>query len=110
VQRDSEAFDRVMQAFKRPRAERGPYVEEAMHGAAEVPMQVLERTVAMLARMEALQIPPRYGSDLAVAKALSEAAKTGALANVRENLHSIASAEFITGIRQRLAEVGLSAE
>ncbi len=110
VERDSEAFERVMQAFKRPKPERGPYVEEAMRGAAEVPMQVLERASAMLARMEALQIPARYGSDLVVGKALAEAAKKGALANVRENLHSIGSAEFIAGLKQRLGALGLSAE
>jgi glutamate formiminotransferase / formiminotetrahydrofolate cyclodeaminase len=110
VQRDSDAFDRVMQAFKRPRPERGPYVEEALQGATEVPMQVLERAVAMSARMDALQIPSRYGSDLAVAKALAEAAKTGALANVRENLRTIASAEFTAAMRQRLAGLELSAE
>jgi glutamate formiminotransferase / formiminotetrahydrofolate cyclodeaminase len=110
VQRDSDAFDRVMQAFERPRAERAPYVEEAMHGAAEVPMQILERAVAMLARMDALHVPSRYGADLAVAKALAEAAKTGSLTNVRENLHTIARAEFIAAMRQRLARLGLSAE
>src|SRR5215472_5492973 len=82
VDRDAEAFNRVMAAYKRPKDERAPYVEEALHGAAEVPLEVLERAAAMTARLVALQIPAKFGSDLAVAKALAAAAKTGVLENV----------------------------
>ena len=57
-----------MAAYKRPKTERAPFVEEALHGATEVPLQTLERASAMLARMEALQIPARYASDLMVAQ------------------------------------------
>ncbi len=71
-----------------------PFVEEALHGAAEVPLEVLERLAAMMARLDALQIPARFGSDLAVAKALAAAAKAGALENVRINLESIHDQEF----------------
>jgi formiminotetrahydrofolate cyclodeaminase len=77
-------------------------VEEAMHGATEVPLQVLERASAMLARMEALQIPARYASDLAVGKALTAAAKTGAMENVRINLESIQDEKFRVSIEARL--------
>src|SRR4030095_11992866 len=79
VDRDAEAFNHVMAAYKRPKDERAPYVEGALHGAAEVPLQVLERAAAMQKRLGALQIPAKFGSDLAVAKALIVAAKTGAL-------------------------------
>ncbi len=48
VELDSEAFQQVMAAYKRPKEERAPFVEEALHGAAEVPLQVLERAAAML--------------------------------------------------------------
>ena len=51
VERDAEAFQRVMAAYKRPKDERGPFVEEALHGAAEVPLEVLERASAMLTRL-----------------------------------------------------------
>src|SRR5438309_4374603 len=64
VDRDAEAFNRVMDAYKRPKAERGPYVEEALHGAAEVPLQVVERAAAMQARLDALDIPAKFASDL----------------------------------------------
>ena len=43
VDRDAEAFNQVMLAYKRPKAERAPFIEEALHGAAEVPLQVMER-------------------------------------------------------------------
>ena len=107
VDRDAEAFQRVMLAYKRPKDERGPFVEEALHGAAEVPLQVLERATAMQARLEALQIPAKFGSDLAVAKALTAAAKTGVLENVQINLDSINDEGFKASVRTRLAALGL---
>jgi len=96
-----------MLAYKRPKDERGPFVEEALHGAAEVPLQVLERATAMQARLEALQIPAKFGSDLAVAKALTAAAKTGVLENVQINLDSINDEGFKASVRTRLAALGL---
>src|SRR6185437_10234648 len=83
VDRDAAAFIEVMAANRRPKADSGPYVETALHGAASVPLEVLERASAMLARLSALEIPARFGSDLAVARTLAEAARTGALENVR---------------------------
>ena len=68
-----------MAAYKRPKEERAPFVEEALHGAAEVPLEVLERAPALEARLKALQIPARYGSDLAVAKALAGAARSAVI-------------------------------
>ncbi|SPE41231.1 fragment of glutamate formimidoyltransferase + methenyltetrahydrofolate cyclohydrolase [Candidatus Sulfopaludibacter sp. SbA3] len=102
VDRDAAAFQLVMAAYKRPKDERGPYVEEALHGAAEVPLQVYERACVMQARLEALEIPARFGSDLAVAKALTVAAKSGVLENVRINLDSIADEVFKGAVEARL--------
>ena len=102
VDRDAEAFNHVMAAYKRPKAERAPYVEEALHGAAEVPLQVLERAAAMQARLDALDIPAKFGSDLAVANALVVAAKAGALENVKINLDSIQDESFKAAIGSRL--------
>lgn len=107
VERDSEAFQRVMAAYKRPKVERGPFVEEALHGAAEVPLEVLERASAMLSRLGALQIPAKFGSDLAVAKALTAAAKTGVLENVKINLDSIQDEAFKTSVAARLSQLNL---
>jgi glutamate formiminotransferase / formiminotetrahydrofolate cyclodeaminase len=107
VDRDAAAFNQVMAAYRRPKAERGPFVEEALHGAAQVPLEVLERTSRILARLEALEIPARFGSDLAVAKALAAAARTGALENVRINLESIEDAAFKAGVEARLRAAGM---
>jgi formiminotetrahydrofolate cyclodeaminase len=105
VDRDSEAFNHVMTAYKRPKDERAPYVEEALHGAAEVPLQVLERAAAMASRLDALLIPSKFASDLAVAKALTVAARAGALENVRINLDSIQDQAFRASVEARLREV-----
>jgi len=110
VDRDAEAFQRVMAAYKRPKDERAPFVEEALHGAAEVPLQVLERASAMQARLEALEIPAKFGSDLAVAKALTAAARTGALENVKINLDSIQDESFKAGVQSRLLALNMPAD
>jgi glutamate formiminotransferase len=103
VDRDAEAFNQVMAAYKRPKAERAPFVEDALHGAAEVPLQVVERAAAMQKRLDALDIPAKFGSDLAVAKALIVAGRAGALENVKINLDSIQDAVFKSAIEARLA-------
>jgi formiminotetrahydrofolate cyclodeaminase len=102
VDRDAEAFNAVMLAYKRPKAERAPFIEEALHGAAEVPLQVVERIHALEQRLAALQIPARFASDLAVAKALAVAARAGALENVNINLESIQDDAFKSAVTARL--------
>ena len=102
VDRDSEAFNQVMAAYKRPKDERGPYLEEALHGAAEVPLQVMERVQVLEARLYALEIPARFASDLTVAKCLVRAARGGAWENVKINLESIQDAEFREAVQRRI--------
>jgi formiminotetrahydrofolate cyclodeaminase len=102
VDRDAAAFQLVMAAYKRPKDERAPYIEEALHGAAEVPLQVYERASTMQSRLDKLEIPARFGSDLAVAKALALAAKAGVLENVRINLDSIKDEAFQSDVAERL--------
>jgi formiminotetrahydrofolate cyclodeaminase len=107
VERDAEAFQCVMAAYKRPKDERGPFVEEALHGAAEVPLEVLERASAMMVRLGELQTPAKFASDLAVAKALTAAARTGALENVRINLDAIKSEDFRASVDARVRALNL---
>jgi glutamate formiminotransferase len=106
VDRDAEAFQKVMAAYKRPKDERAPFVEEALHGAAEVPLEVFERASEMQARLNALQIPAKFGSDLAVAKALTVAAQAGVLENVNINLDSIQDEAFKAAVQARLRALG----
>src|SRR6185369_2893429 len=54
VDRDAEAFNQVMAAYKRPKEERGPFVEAALHLAAEVPLEVMERSHDLAEELEAL--------------------------------------------------------
>ena len=57
-------------------------------------------------RLEALQIPARYASDLAVAKVLATAARAGALENVNINLDSIRDLAFKSVVSARLQALG----
>jgi glutamate formiminotransferase len=102
VNRDAEAFDHVMAAYRRPKDERAPFVEEALHGAAEVPLQVMERAHRMGTRLAQLQIPAKFASDLAVARYLMAAAMKGALENVNINLDSIQDEAFKSSVQARL--------
>jgi len=94
-----------MAAYKRPKDERAPYIEEALHGAAEVPLQVMERVHTMQQRLDALQIPAKFGSDLAVAKALAIAARAGVWENVKINLDSIQDEGFKGTVNARLQAI-----
>jgi formiminotetrahydrofolate cyclodeaminase len=85
-----------MAAYKIPKAERAPFVEEALHGAATVPLEVAERSFQLGARLETLQreAPAKFASDVETARALARAAVEGALANVRINLSAIKDETF----------------
>jgi len=102
VDRDAEAFQRVMAAYKGSKPERAPLVEEALRGAARVPLEVLERASGMLRRLEAMDVPAKFASDVAVARALTAAAKTGALENVLINLEAMQDEASKTAIKSRL--------
>jgi glutamate formiminotransferase len=104
VQRDSVAFEGVMAAYRKPKAERAPFIEEALHQAALVPMEVAEHAFAVKAQLEALRkdAPDRFSSDLETALALSEACRQGALANVKINLAAIRDGAFKAALETRL--------
>src|ERR1035441_1151125 len=89
-------------AYRRPKVERAPFIEEALHGAAVVPLQVVERIHSLQQRLDNLQIPARFASDLAVAKALAAAARSGALENVHINLESIQDEAFKLAVTARI--------
>jgi formiminotetrahydrofolate cyclodeaminase len=60
-----------------------------------------------LTRLGELQIPARFASDLAVAKALAAAARTGALENVRFHLDTIQDRDFRASVEARLRALNL---
>jgi len=113
---DAESYNAVMKAYKAARelGESGKaLVNEALRGAAEVPLGVAERAaeVGRIAGELRGVSSPMMASDLTTAIALAGAAVTGALANVEINLGSIegGSAEdlvFVGEGRKRAAELG----
>ncbi len=99
VERDAAAYRAVMQAYKRREG-----VEEALHGAALVPLEVAEQAAALKERLQELlkTAPAKFRSDVETALALADAAIAGARANVRINLESMKDERLAEDIRRRL--------
>jgi formiminotetrahydrofolate cyclodeaminase len=108
VDRDAAAFKAVVAAFKIPKAERAPFVEEALQKAAAVPMEVAECARRLRTELELLQAqtPAKFRSDVETARALATAAITGAAANVRINLEAVKDEVFRVAMQERLKALG----
>ncbi|MCL5745424.1 MAG: cyclodeaminase/cyclohydrolase family protein [Acidobacteria bacterium] len=105
VKRDAEAYSAVVAAHKLPKdAGREAAVEQALHEAAKVPLEVAEESAGMKERLRTLAgtAPARFHSDVDTALALADAALGGAVANVRINLESMKDAGLVAGMRRRL--------
>ena len=102
--RDAEAFNAVMAAYRLPKATddekaaRKTAIARAMHGATEVPLQTLRLASRALDLGEtvARHGNPSAASDAGVAASLLHAACEGAAANVRVNLGSWSEEGFRT--------------
>jgi formiminotetrahydrofolate cyclodeaminase len=103
VDRDAAAFREVMAAYKRPKTERQPFVEKALQIATLVPLEVYEAAAGLKARLSALNVPAKFASDLETGFALADAARAGALANVRINLDAIQDEAFKERVAARIA-------
>jgi formiminotetrahydrofolate cyclodeaminase len=111
IDRDAEAYDAVMGAFKLPQGnaqearQRGEAIQKATKGAAEVPLEVAERTVALLERLRQLEsiVAASMRSDLQVARLMAGAGARGALANVEVNLESLTDAAYVASMRAKVA-------
>jgi glutamate formiminotransferase len=111
IDRDAAAFDAVMAAFKLPQGagqetrQREEAVQTATKGAAEVPLQVAERSVAVFERLGQLEAiaAASMRSDLQVARLMAGAGARGALANVEINLDGITDAAYVESIRTKMA-------
>lgn len=108
VDRDSEAYDGVAQAFKLPKetdeekAIRSAAIQENTKKAALVPMEVARRTSALLPAIEAVVARGNQNAitDGCVAMMCARVAVVGALFNVRINLTSIKDEEFVARLRE----------
>jgi formiminotetrahydrofolate cyclodeaminase len=94
VERDAASYQKVLAAYRRPKAERAPFVEEALHEAASVPLEVAERAAAVRQALQEMNAPAKFASDVETGIALCGAAIAGALANVRINTDSITDEAF----------------
>jgi glutamate formiminotransferase/formiminotetrahydrofolate cyclodeaminase len=111
VDLDSDAFNKVMDALKRPKtteeqkAEREAAVEAATKEATLVPLQVLETSVVLMkmARKAALKGNKNSLSDAGVAGLAAQACGEAAYYNVRINLPGIRDAEFKARVKKQAA-------
>src|SRR5208283_1788802 len=104
VQRDAASYDGVRAAYKRPKDERTPFVEQALNAAAIVPLEVAEAATTLKNRLRdlAAAAPAKFGSDIETAQGLAQAGIDGALANVRINIASMKDESLAAPLRERL--------
>jgi formiminotetrahydrofolate cyclodeaminase len=111
IDRDAASFDGVMAAFKLPQGDaeetrkRDEAIQQATRVATEVPLEVAQRTVAVLERLVQLQpiVAASMRSDLQVAQIMARAGAQGALANVEINLDGITDARYAGVVREKVA-------
>jgi glutamate formiminotransferase/formiminotetrahydrofolate cyclodeaminase len=111
IDRDAASYDAVVTAFKRPQSDaaetksREVAIQTATRRAAEVPLHVAERTVALFERIGQLAsiAAASMKSDLEVAQLMAAAGAKGALANVEINLDGISDAGYVTSMRAKIA-------
>jgi methenyltetrahydrofolate cyclohydrolase len=114
---DTEAFNKVMAAFKMPKeteeekAQRSLKIQESYIEAMEVPFSVAKKTMAIL---DYLEIAIKYGnpnaaSDAGVGVLLALAGLEGAILNVKINVGSIKDKELVNKVLaecEKLMETG----
>ena len=110
VEADAESYDAVMKAYKLAKGDPGgadALIDAALKVATEVPLSVAEkaREVGRITESLFAISNPNMKSDLTTAVALSEAAVTGALANVEINLGSLKDEVFAAEVRRRVGAV-----
>ena len=123
IDTDAASYDAVLTAFKLPQggaaeiAARDEAIQKTTIGAAEVPLRVAERAVALFERLGQLETiaAASMKSDLRVARLMASAGAEGALANVEINLDGIKDAPYvaakrhaISGLRDKLRATALA--
>ncbi len=109
VDRDTKAFNKVMEAFRLPKTtpeqaeEKDRAIEEANKEATLVPLEVLEKAVDAvgLARIAAAKGNRNSLSDAGVAGLAAQAAGEGAYDNVLINLGGIKDTKFADQVKRR---------
>ena len=110
IDRDADAFDSVMAAFRLPREteeekqHRSQAIQDAYKSAAQVPMEVAHQALELI-EMAATVIAkgnPNALTDAAVATMMARTAVLGALYNVKINLSAIKDNAFVDLMQQQV--------
>ncbi len=118
VDRDSEAYDTVIDAFGMPKttadekAERKAAIQSAMRAASEVPMDMARRAgrALNLASIVAGKGNPNALSDTGCGARFLEAGLRGALYNVRINLPSIKDEAYVAEMTSEVERLSQGAD
>jgi formiminotetrahydrofolate cyclodeaminase len=110
VDRDSEAYDLVVAAYKAPKstddekAARSAAIQEAMRAAIQAPLDVMRACAAAgeHASIVAALGNPSASSDVQVGLELLRAGLRGAKLNVEINLGSVKDMDYATAIREQV--------
>ena len=113
IDRDADSYDAVMGAFKLPQGnpeeiqKREDAIQVATKGAAEVPLQVAQKSADLRDRLVQLETisPASMKSDLLVARLMAVAGANGALANVEINLDGLKDASYVSAMRIKVDEL-----
>lgn len=113
IDRDAASFDSVMAAYKLPQVtpdeqqRRDAAIQQALHGAANVPLEVARKAADIfdqLGQLEAMA-SPSMKSDIRVGRLMAATAAKGALENVAINLESITDAVFAAKLKAEAAKL-----
>ena len=103
IDADADSYAAVVKAYKHAKESTNgdAVINQALKGAAGVPLGVAERSREIARILEALRpiTNPKMASDLTVGLALAHAAVEGALANVEINLESLTEPRLADELR-----------
>jgi formiminotetrahydrofolate cyclodeaminase len=113
IDRDAASFESVMAAYKLPQGNaaeqrrREDAIQQALKGAASVPIEVARLAADIFERLGQLESisSPSMLSDIRVGRLMAAAGARGALENVAINLESITDAAFAERMRSESASI-----
>jgi methenyltetrahydrofolate cyclohydrolase len=111
VNRDSEAYELVMDAYRLPKGtddektRRATAIQDALREATAAPLEVMRRCSEALTLMNIVERlgNPNAASDVKVASYLLRAGLSGAAENVAINLGSLKDAGYVQQVRDEAA-------
>jgi methenyltetrahydrofolate cyclohydrolase len=118
VDRDSEAYDLVMGAYRLPKTTdeektaRSARIQDALRAAIDAPLDVMRASREALAQAIAIAAlgNRNAASDVQVGVELLGAALRGARLNVEINLGSVKDAGYVAGVRGELDELSSASD